>query len=265
MSEQPIGVFDSGVGGLTVVCALRHHLPHEDIIYLGDTARVPYGTKSADTVRQYARKCGQFLRLKGAKAIVVACNTASAVGINSLQAELGIPVLGVIDPGCEQALRYSRNHRIGILGTPQTVRSAAYSTRIHQSAPQAAVISQACPLLVPLAEENMVHHPATQLILDDYLTPMKSAAIDTLVLGCTHYPLFQDLIESGLGPGVQVVNSAEAVAQSLTHKLTLENLATSKETPGDIRVFLTDYHERVEAISHNFLKGNLPLFEHTDL
>ena len=190
MSEQPIGVFDSGVGGLTVVAALRQHLPQEDILYLGDTARVPYGTKSADTVRQYALKCGQFLRSRGSKAIVVACNTASAVGINNLRSQLGMPVLGVIEPGCKEALRYTRNQRIGVLGTPQTVRSAAYSTLIHQIEPQASVISHACPLLVPLAEENMVSHPATQLILDDYLTPMKSADIDTMVLGCTHYPLY---------------------------------------------------------------------------
>ncbi|MEE2961258.1 MAG: glutamate racemase [Myxococcota bacterium] len=265
MSEQPIGVFDSGVGGLTVVAALRQHLPQEDILYLGDTARVPYGTKSADTVRQYALKCGQFLRSRGSKAIVVACNTASAVGINNLRSELGMPVLGVIEPGCKEALRYTRNQRIGVLGTPQTVRSAAYSTLIHQIEPQASVISHACPLLVPLAEENMVSHPATQLILDDYLTPMKSADIDTMVLGCTHYPLFQDLIESALGPGVHVVNSAEAVARSLMARLAVENLGTSKKAVGQVRVFLTDYHERVEAISHNFLKGNLPLFEHTDL
>ncbi len=201
LCEQPIGAFDSGVGGLTVVQAMRELLPAEEILYLGDTARVPYGNKSPDTIIRYSREIMAYLGSKNVKAVVVACNTASAHALTILQDESDIPVIGVIAPGVEAALAATRNRRVGVIGTQGTIQSEAYQNLLRKSRPEVVITAVAAPLLVSLVEEAWLAHPATQLILEEYLAPMKAARVDTVVLACTHYPLLKLLAQGILGPG----------------------------------------------------------------
>lgn len=206
------GVFDSGVGGLTVARALERALPETRLVYLGDTARVPYGVRSVDTVRRYAAQAGRFLRLAGVEGVVVACNTVSSVALDAFRDAYGGPTLGVVEPGVTQALRRSRGGRFGVIGTPATIRSDAYGSRIREGRPGATVVSVACPLFVPLAEEGWLEGEVPELVARRYLEPIRQAGVDTVVLGCTHYPLLRPVIERVLGPGVELVDSAEAVA-----------------------------------------------------
>src|ERR1700733_13886320 len=224
-SEQPIGAFDSGVGGLTVVQAMRQLLPAEDILYLGDTARVPYGNKSPETIIRFSREIMAYLRGHDVKAVVVACNTASAHALSILQKEADIPVIGVIAPGVEAALEATRNGRIGVIGTAGTIGSDAYQKLLRELRPEVVITAVAAPLLVSLVEEDWLAHPATQLILEEYLAPMKAARVDTVVLACTHYPLLKSLAQKVLGPEVVLVDSAQNAAAALARKLETAGLS----------------------------------------
>jgi glutamate racemase len=224
VSDAPIGVFDSGIGGLTVAAALIRRLPSERIVYFGDTARVPYGPKSPDTVVRYSREIAGWLVGEGVKAVVVACNTATAHALPALRAELAVPVLGVIEPGARDAVESAKDSALGVIGTAGTIASGAYARAIWALAPTATVVSQACPLFVPLVEEGWVDHPATRLIARDYLTPLVAAHVRVLVLGCTHYPLLKPLLTDVLGSEVALIDSAEATAREAAALLEVHNL-----------------------------------------
>ncbi len=205
-------MFDSGLGGLTVANALMRRLPSESLLYFGDTARVPYGPKSPETVRRYALQIGEWLVGEGVKCIVVACNTATAHALGALQSALAVPVIGVVEPGARAAVRASRAGPIGVIGTSGTIASGAYTRAIQQQSPNARVLGAPCPLFVPLVEEGWIDHPAARLIAHEYLAPMREARIDTLVLGCTHYPLLASVIAAEMGPEVSLIDSAEETA-----------------------------------------------------
>lgn len=210
--EAAIGIFDSGVGGLTVFRRVAEFLPAESIIYLGDTARVPYGTKSADTVIRYARNCADMLLACGVKMLVVACNTASAYALDALRENVSVPVVGVVSPGAAAAARATRNKRIGVIGTAGTIASSQYLKAIKSLAPDAEVFSKPCPLFVPLAEEGWTHGDVPSRVARKYLAEFEKHRIDTLVLGCTHYPLLKPVIAGVMGRGVTLIDSAEATA-----------------------------------------------------
>ena len=218
-SGAPIGVFDSGIGGLTVVHELMRQLPGESIIYFGDTARVPYGPKSPETVRRYSREITGFLIAQGVKSIVVACNTATAHALPMLREEIAMPVIGVVEPGARAAVTATRSSRIGVIGTVGTINSGAYERAIRALSPQAAITARACPLFVPLVEEGWLDHDATRLIAAEYLGPLRDAAIDTLVLGCTHYPLLKPMLAREMGADVRLIDSAERTAAETARML----------------------------------------------
>ena len=263
-SSAPIGIFDSGVGGLTVVRSMRHQLPKESILYLGDTARVPYGTKSPQVVERYALKCAQFLCNQGAKAIIIACNTASAVAVESVRAHFQVPVLGVIQPGAEAACQQSATGRIGVIGTQGTIESGSYQKAIVALRPDATLFTKACPLFVPLAEEGLHQHPASRLLAEEYLRPLCEQQIDTLVLGCTHYPLLQALIEDIVGPDVTVVNSASSVALAAQQMLQDASMESSG-LAGSHRFFSTDTPTRFIQVGQAFLGDSVEQVEVVDL
>lgn len=210
--RHPIGVFDSGLGGLTVVNELVRRLPHESILYFGDTARVPYGTKSPDTIRRFSREAAHFLLSRDVKMIVVACNTATAHALAPLIEESPVPVVGVIDAGARAAHHASQSGRIGVIGTPGTIASGAYDRAVRALRPTVEVYAQACPMFVPFVEEGLAEHEATRLIARDYLAPLHEMEIDTLVLGCTHYPALRALIAELMGPAVRLIDSGEETA-----------------------------------------------------
>lgn len=224
--DRPVGVFDSGIGGLTVLAEIQRLLPAEDLLYVGDTARVPYGGRSSETVRRYSNEISSFLLERGAKAVVAACNTASALAVPELASTLPVPVLGVVEPGARAAVAVTRNRRVGVIGTRATIASRAYEAAIHAADPRVHMISAACPLLVPLAEEGWFHDPETRRIIQRYLDPLIADGIDTLVLGCTHYPLLADSLSEVVGPEVTLVNSARNCAIALAE--TLERLHLAK-------------------------------------
>lgn len=251
--ELPIGVFDSGVGGLTVVRALMEHLPREGILYFGDTARVPYGVKSAETITQYATQITDFLVARRVKLLIVACNTMAAVAVDAIRAHSPVPVLDVIEAGAAAAVAQTRRRRIGVIGTLATMDSGAYERAIRCLQPDAAIHSRACPLFVPLVEEGWLEHPVTRLTADEYLAPLLAAGIDTLVLGCTHYPLLQPLLQDVAGPSVQLVDSAHTTAQRALRLLTDMQLLNPGITPPEHRYFVTDVPQRFQRIGGRFL------------
>jgi glutamate racemase len=247
-----IGVFDSGVGGLTVVSALRRRLPGESILYLGDTARLPYGSKSPDTVTRYTRRNIEFLTGRGVKAVVVACNTASALALPNL--ELGeIPTWGVIEPGARKAAAVSRG-RVGVIATEATVRSDAYPRALRAIRPELEILSQACPLFVPLVEEGWHDDPVTAQVAERYLRPLLDAGIDTLVLGCTHYPLLRGVLERVAGPGVVLVDSAEQVAEMVAAGLAEQHLQATHAPAHSFCV--TDSGETFQRLARTILKDD---------
>ncbi len=253
-TQLPIGIFDSGVGGLTVVRQVHRVLPHEDLVYLGDTARVPYGTKSPGTVVRFACEDTQFLVEQNVKAVVVACNTVSAWALPTLERKFAVPIFGVIIPGAQAALKKTRNHRIGIIGTATTVRSQAYSRAILARDAAARVYSRACPLLVPLVEEGWTDQKVTRTILRAYLSPLLRRGVDTLVLGCTHYPLLKNAIGAVAGTGIRLVDSAESCAQFLNGRLQSAKLLNkSRRRAGVIQPFVTDEAERFDELAGRFL------------
>lgn len=267
LARGPIGVFDSGVGGLTVVHALRQALPDETIVYLGDTARVPYGSRSGDVVRRYAKRCAAFLLQRGAKMLVVACNTASAYALADLQAELHVPVLGVIEAGASLAASHCPNGKIGILATEGTVASGAYQKALMRLAPQAQVLAQACPMFVPLCEENLMAHEATRLLAQDYLQELVQWPCQAVVLGCTHYPLLMPLIQDVFGPDVRIIDSATAVAQSVSRALEEAELRTPEAAAVQDRLtlFATDVTPRTKRVAARFLQEAAATVEQVDI
>ncbi len=237
---RPIGVFDSGIGGLTVAAALRELLPAEDIFYIGDTARVPYGGKSPQTVERYSIEITGLLLAEQAKLIVVACNTASALAIPRLEEILKVPVIGVIVPGAKAAVAATRNGRIGVIGTRATIYSRAYERAIHAFDAELKVTSQPCPLLVPLIEEGWLQDEITDQVIRRYLEKLVRSDVDTVVLGCTHYPLLRPALKKFLGPAINLVDSAENCAAAVKKLLKEKSLAAPRNNIGKLRVALTD-------------------------
>ncbi len=254
-SELPIGIFDSGVGGRTVARQHPRVLPPEDRILLGDTARVPYGTKSPSTVVRFACEDTNFLLQQNVKAVVVACNTCSAWALPMLEKKFDVPIFGVILPGVRAALEKSRTLRIGIIGTSATIRSKAYSNGILARCDTAKVFAQACPLLVPLVEEGWTHHRLTRSILREYLSPLLRHRIDTLILGCTHYPLLKRAIRGVVGKKVALVDSAESCALYVRERLEHLKLLSSKRRAGAVQPFVTDEADRFAELASHFLGG----------
>jgi len=253
INQKPIGVFDSGIGGLTVVRALLERLPNENIVYFGDTARVPYGSKSAQVVREYTVDDTDFLLSKDVKMIVVACNTVSAVALDVVQKRANLPVTGVIIPGAEAAVRATKKNRIGVIGTAGTINSRAYSNELKRLSHSVSVSAMACPLFVPLVEEGWLDFKATELIADEYLFPLMTEKIDTLILGCTHYPLLKKTITRSTKGMVTLIDSGEAAAvtvETMLHEQHLVN--TSKEKP-NIQFFVSDAPEKFTQIGERFL------------
>ncbi len=260
--DQPIGIFDSGVGGLTVLAELRRQLPAEDFIYLGDTARLPYGNKSAGVVTRYAFENTLYLLDQGVKMVVIACNTATAGSLDRLQTHFRRSILGVIEPGAHAASEASRSGRIGVIGTTGTIASGAYEKAILNRRPGAVVHGAACPLLVPLAEEGMMDHPASGLIIRDYLQPLLLKDIDVLLLGCTHYPILRKAIAQQLVDGVRIIDSAGATAQAVREDLVRQDLLrNSMGRAGTCRFLLSDRHDHFRHLAERFLDGPVPDIE----
>ena len=261
----PIGIFDSGVGGLTVYRALHEHLPNERFVYLGDTARVPYGTKSLATVERYAVENAQFLAAHGIKLLVVACNTASALALPAIRQALDIDAVGVIGPGARAAVASSSGKRIGVIATESTVQSGAYTQAIQKADPNAAVIERACPLFVPLAEEGWADEDVARSVAETYLKDFRSS-IDTLVLGCTHYPILKSVIQESVGAQVELIDSGEATAREVKSLLKEKGLAGASSGTGALErqlcddldhFYVTDAAERFARVAERFL-GSKP-------
>lgn len=263
MPDAPIGIFDSGIGGLTVLRRVRERLPRESLVYLGDTARVPYGSKSAETVCRYASTCAAVLLRRGVKLLVVACNTASAYALDHLREELDVPVIGVVEPGVHSALRASKSGRIGVIGTLGTIRSGAYQRAIESAAPNAVVFTKACPLFVPLAEEGWTTGDVPRRVAESYLANFRDTGIDTLVLGCTHYPLLHGVIADVMGPNVQLVDSAEATAEAVSQAI--EGLGLQRESgdPSEL-ILVSDNPENIATVGERFLNRPIERVEWVD-
>jgi glutamate racemase len=247
-----------------VVAGIRERLPNESLLYLGDTARVPYGTKSADVVRRYAINCARFLANQDAKALVVACNTASAYAIDAMRDAFDMPVAGVVEPGAQMAVEATRKHLVGVIGTEGTIASESYQRALARLSPETEVVALPCPLFVPLAEEGMVAHAATRMLAEEYLHPLLDRGIDTLVLGCTHYPLLRPLLQQVAGPEVTIIDSATAVARAVEAILADHRLNASRRGRGD-RFFATDVSQRVLRVGRAFLGEELREVELVDL
>jgi len=257
MNQAPIGIFDSGIGGLTVARALYERLPHESTIYFGDTARVPYGPKSPDTVKRYSLEILHWLLNQGVKAVVVACNTSTAHALRALQEASPVPVLGVIKPGARAAIAEGAGGPIGVIGTTGTIASDAYKRAIQALAPGVPVVQRPCPLLVPLVEEGWFEHPATELVAGEYLRELRSACVRSLVLGCTHYPLLKPLLQRIMGPEVKLIDSGQATAAALETIL----IDKALEAPGGgtptHRFVVSDDEARFRQVGARFIGERL--------
>lgn len=257
MQKQPIGIFDSGVGGLTVLREIMRMLPGENTIYVGDTARVPYGTKSPETIIRYSKEIASFLLARKIKLLVIACNTASAAALSVLQQALPIPVIGVIEPGAKRAVAATRNGIIGVIGTPATIRSKAYGNAIKRINPKLSVYTQSCPLFVPLAEEGWVDNNVARLTAEIYLHELHSKNVDTVVLGCTHYPLLKEVISSVLGSNVTLVDSAEETVVAIRQALEKHQMLNLEGIMGRHSCFVTDLPESFVRTGSRFLGTEL--------
>ncbi len=261
VASAPIGVFDSGLGGLTVLRALREYLPAEDLIYFGDTARVPYGTKGEKTVRSFACQDSGLLVSRGVKMVVVACNTASAFALDYLREVLPVPIIGVINPGVRRALAVTGGGKVGVIGTAGTIRSQKYQAGLAAAGLLSEqIVTQECPLFVPLVEEGMQGHPITQMAVAEYLGPLKDAAVDTVILGCTHYPLLAAEIGEFMGPEVVLVDSASALAEAAQQMLVDNDLlrpTTAKTIAGEMSFLLSDIPWKFQEIGARFLGAPL--------
>jgi glutamate racemase len=265
MADRPIGVFDSGIGGMTVVKELFETVPNESIVYFGDTARLPYGTKSVETVKRYAREDTELLLAHDVKMIVVACNTVSATALDEVdRAAHGIPVIGMIGPCAKEAVQVTRNGRIGIIGTDATIASGAYERAIADEASMQGKLcetfSKACPLFVPLAEEGWTNHVATEVIAEEYLRDLNMKEIDTLILGCTHYPVLADVIQRTMGPRVTLINSGAVAARLVARMLRLEHIADNATRNDSLyhTLFVSDIPRKFQAIGERFLGRKMP-------
>jgi len=251
-ADGAIGVFDSGIGGLTVLQELLRALPRKHLICLGDTGRTPYGTKSAETVRHYSIENTEFLLEKGIKLLVVACNTASSVALDVMAERAAVPVIGVIEPGAAEAARVTRNQRIGIIGTEATIGSGAYTRALRRLTPKVEIYTRACPLFVPLAEEGWVDNDIARTAAQLYLGSLRQSGIDTLVLGCTHYPLLRRVITEVMGPKVRLVDSAASTAGATAELLRRKRLAR-RSGKGSVSFFVTDVPDRFIKVGQRFL------------
>ena len=257
----PVGVFDSGVGGLTVVREIARQLPDENIIYFGDTARVPYGSKSQNTIIRFSEQIIRFLKTKQVKAIVIACNTASALALDAVREEFDIPVMGVVIPGARAAVEATRNRKIGVVGTDATVQSGMYTKVIHEMAPDVTVIEKACPLFVPLVEEGFKEHVVTQEVIEFYLESMRDTDIDAMILGCTHYPLLRSRIRAYLGEKIQIVNPAYETAMDLKNLLyeqDMENVGATSEH-SRYAFYVSDAAEKFRKFANTVMPFDVPI------
>ena len=255
--HAPIGVFDCGVGGLTVAREIMRQIPQERIVYFGDTARVPYGSKSGNTIIRYSCQDARFLKTRGVKAIVVACNTASAYALEALQQEMDIPVIGVVRPGARVAAREGVGGNIGVISTAATAESHIYRQYIQSLRPEAKVFEKACPLFVPLVEEGWRKDPVTRTVAERYLQEMKDRKVDTLILGCTHYPLLTDVIGDVMGPGVELVSAGEESAFELKRMLKARELRADERRRGETEFYVSDRVEDFERTASLFLQEDL--------
>ncbi len=251
--EAAIGVFDSGIGGLTVVREIMRQMPEESILYFGDTARLPYGSKSRETIIRYSRQIMRFLLANQVKAVVVACNTASAYALETIRKEFSLPILGVIMPGARTAALATRNEKVGVIGTRATINSCIYSDYLHQLNPKIKVYSQACPLLVPLVEEGMLYDPVTVEMAQRYTGELLSYGIDTLVMGCTHYPLLYHTLQKVVGPDVRLVNPAQETALELANILSETDLQNNSGKTPSHRFFVSDGAAEFKAFANSIL------------
>ncbi len=256
--NNPIGVFDSGLGGLTVLAQIKQEMPSENLVYFGDTARVPYGTKSPDTVIRYSMEIASFLVSLGVKIIVVACNTASSSAVDELREKLAVPVIGVIRPGAETAVKTTVNGKIGIIGTAATIASGTYERTIREIMPEARIFSGACPLFVPLAEEGWHDNEVAEKTAQIYLSPIRNMGIDTLILGCTHYPVLKGIISKVVGPEVKLVDSAVCASLMVREVLTEAGLLSDGCRMPEYRYFVSDESQRFKSVGELFLKERLP-------
>lgn len=267
--ESPIGIFDSGVGGLTVFRALERRLPNESLIYLGDTARIPYGTRSPHTVVRYATEDAAFIQSKNVKTIVIACNTASACAAEALRRECTVPVRSVIGPGSRRAVDITQNGRIGVIATEGTVESGAYERQIRavleHGKDDVEVVSRGCPLFVPLAEEGWADHEVTRLVAEEYLREMRDRSVDTLVLGCTHYPILRRVIQEVMGDQVTLIDSGDALAEEVAQMLEKAGMTRQGTEPRTEQFFVTDSAERFRRVAELFLGRPLESLETVEL
>jgi glutamate racemase len=263
--ERSIGVFDSGIGGLTVVQELIHRLPNESILYFGDTARVPYGSKSPAMVARYSEEAAAFLLSREVKMLVIACNTATAHAQEHLASALTVPVLGVIEPGARAAAQATRTSRVGVIGTAGTIASGAYDSAVRRLLPEARVYAQPCPLFVPLVEEGWGSHEAARLVAQEYLTPLHEMDVDVLILGCTHYPLLRHLIADVMGPKVQLVDSAAETAADVAAALDTFGLRRNSAAPPTYTFTASDAPLRFRTVGRRFVGDLLRVVEQVDV
>lgn len=247
-SNLPIGMFDSGIGGLTVLKSCLEVLPHEDFLYLGDTARTPYGPKGEETIRRYGKECAQFLVERGVKVLVVACNTVSSYALQDIEEMAGCPVIGTVDPAVRSALAATKNGKIGVIGTAATISGRAYEQALQEADPSLQVQSKACPLFVPVVEEGLRSGEIVDGVVAHYLNEFVDSGIDTLILGCTHYPLIQDAIQQRLGDQVKLVACSEAIASDI-----MSIVERKAGDVGSLDCFVTDATDRFDALSSAFL------------
>jgi len=257
-TSSPIGVFDSGIGGLTVVAEIMRHLPNEEIVYFGDTARLPYGPKSNETVTQFAVQDAEFLLEHGVKGIVVACNTASSIAVNVLTTRYDFPVIGVIEPGALAAVSTTLTGKVGVIGTEGTISSGAYRRAITKLDRDIEVVETSCPLFVPLAEEGWTDREVTLVIAHEYLTPLRDAGVDVVVLGCTHYPILKGTIAKVFGPTVKLIDSAEETAKEVAERLGGLDLLRGEGSSPVHRFFVSDVPHRFREQAERFLGAPLP-------
>lgn len=263
LEEKPIGIFDSGVGGLTVVRAVRKALKSEDIVYFGDTARVPYGTKSRDAIMKFAREDIEFLLSQDVKVIIAACNTVSAIALEEVSGLYDLPIIGVLQPGARASCGITRNKRVGIIGTSATISSGAYTENIRKVDPGIKVFTSACPLFVPIVEEGWENTELALLAARQYLSPLVANEIDTLVLGCTHYPLLKNTIKAAVGNDIGLVDSAEAVTELLEETLKKESLSRKAENKGNSKFYLSDIPPNFIGLAERFLGEPIKHVERT--
>lgn len=259
MDTRPIGVFDSGMGGLTAMRQMVRLLPGEDIVYFGDTGRVPYGGRSAETIVRYARQDVAFLKSFDLKAIVIACGTVSATALDVLRRENGIPILGVVEPAAEAAVKATKNLRVGVVGTKATIRTGAYEAAIKKRLPDARFVARACPLLVPLVEEGRVSRGdcVTERVVEEYFAPVKAEDVDAVVLGCTHYPLLRDIISDYMGANVTLIDTGEQAARAIAALLGGRDLLNDPEREGERRYFASDSAADFAATASLFLGADI--------